>query len=196
MTVWWSEEGVGHSERMLVQELQYLDDNFKQSILRAAPIAVAQNISAWVRRSAGAVGFSRLITWLRKSANDVTGSRRFATNLIPSIQQYLTAMLNVVQTFSVRLLVLTLALPVFGLFGFVGLAEGLMRRDLRRWGGGRESSFLYHHSKKCLGPSILVAWMLYLAAPFSLHPSVVLLPFAAVFGIGAAVTAATFKKYL
>ena len=196
MTWWWPEEGVGHSERMLVHELQYLNDNFKQSILRAPPVVIAQRVVTWVRHSAEAIGFSRFIAWLRRSANGVTGARRFASNTFPSIQYYLEAMLNVVQTFSVRLLVLTLATPVFGLCGLVGFVEGLMRRDLRRWGGGRESSFVYHHGKKILGPSILLAWMLYLATPFSLHPSVVLLPFAAAFGFGAAVTAATFKKYL
>ena len=112
------------------------------------------------------------------------------------LQKYLEAMRNVLQTFAVRVTVLVLSTPVFALFGLVGLAEGLMRRDLRRWGGGRESSFVYHHSRKLLGPSILSAWMLYLAAPFSVHPNLVLLPFATVFAVGVAVTTATFKKYL
>ncbi len=181
---------------MLVHELQYLNDNFKQSILRAPPVVIAQRVVTWVRHSAEAIGFSRFIAWLRRSAHGVTGTRRIASNTSPRFQHYLEAMLNVVQTFSVRLLVLTLATPVFGLCGLVGFVEGLMCRDLRRWGGGRESSFVYHHGKKILGPSILLAWMLYLATPFTLHPRVVLLPFAAAVGFGAAVTAATFKKYL
>ncbi len=45
-------------------------------------------------------------------------------------------------------------------------------------------------------PAFVVAWVLYLALPFSLHPSVVILPFAALFALALAVTASTFKKYL
>jgi hypothetical protein len=55
---------------------------------------------------------------------------------------------------------------------------------------------LYHHSKKILGPSVVAAWMLYLAVPVSIHPNTVLLPFAVLFAAGIAITTATFKKYL
>ena len=105
-------------------------------------------------------------------------------------------MLNVAQTFAVRIAVLALAIPLFSVFGVLGMAEGLMRRDLRRWGGGRESSFLYHHSKRLLGPSMCAASGLYLASPFSIHPSRAVLPLAMLLAIGVAVTIATFKKYL
>ena len=196
MTIGWPEQGVRHSERMLAQELRYLNQDFTQSVLHLRPAELARAAATSVQRAAEAIGFTRFIAWLNTPAYSATGSRSLALDLFSGFRDYLEAMLNVVQTFSVRLTVLALATPVFGLFGLVGLAEGLMRRDLRRWGGGRESSFIYHHSKKVLGPSILAAWMLYLAAPVSLHPNLVLLPFAAVFGVGVAVTAATFKKYL
>ena len=52
--------------------------------------------------------------------------------------------MQVTQLFSVRLAILTLAMPVFLLFSLVALVDGLVQRDLRRWGGGRESSFVYH----------------------------------------------------
>ena len=41
-----------------------------------------------------------------------------------------------------------------------------------------------------------ITWVIYLALPFSLHPSLVVLPFAALFSASVAVTASTFKKYL
>jgi len=82
------------------------------------------------------------------------------------------------------------------LFAGVALIDGLVRRDLRRWGGGRESSFVYHYAKKAAFPMVIVAWVLYLALPFSLHPSWIILPFAIGFGLTVAVTASTFKKYL
>jgi integrating conjugative element membrane protein (TIGR03747 family) len=104
--------------------------------------------------------------------------------------------MQITQVFAVRLAILTLATPVFGLFTLVALVDGLVRRDLRRWGGGRESSFVYHYAKKAALPLIVTAWVLYLALPVSLHPSWIILPFALVFGFAVTITASTFKKYL
>ena len=63
----------------------------------------------------------------------------------------------------------------------------LVQRDLRRWGGGRESSFLYHHAKRLVWPSIVMAWVVYLAMPISVHPNFVILPFAVLSAIAIAV---------
>ena len=86
--------------------------------------------------------------------------------------------------------------PVFVLFTLVALVDGLVRRDLRRWGGGRESSFVYHYAKQSVLPLVALAWVIYLSLPFSVHPSFVVLPFAALFGLSASIMAGTFKKYL
>ena len=103
--------------------------------------------------------------------------------------------MQMTQVFSVRLAILVLAIPVFVLFSLVALVDGLVKRDLRRWGGGRESSFVYHWAKRSALPLLVLTWVIYLALPFSLHPSVVVLPFAMLFAFSVAVTASTFKKY-
>ena len=100
------------------------------------------------------------------------------------------------QVFSVRLAILCLATPVFLLFSLIGLIDGLVQRDLRRWGGGRESSYLYHYAKNSVWMFMLGAWVCYLALPVSLHPVFIVLPFAILFAISISVTASTFKKYL
>jgi integrating conjugative element membrane protein (TIGR03747 family) len=110
--------------------------------------------------------------------------------------EYVLAMMQVTQVFSVRLAILTLAMPIFLLFSLVALVDGLVQRDLRRWGGGRESSFVYHYAKKAALPLVVLTWVTYLALPFSLHPTFVILPFATLFALTVAVTASTFKKYL
>ena len=51
-------------------------------------------------------------------------------------------------------------------------------------------------ANKAASPLVIIAWVLYLALPFSLHPSWVILPFAIGFGLAVTVTASTFKKYL
>ena len=110
--------------------------------------------------------------------------------------EFLVAAMQVTQVFCVRLAVLSLSTPVFFLFGLVGLVDGLVRRDLRRWGGGRESSFVYHYARRSVMPLVVSAWVGYLALPFSLHPAWIVLPFSALLALVITVTAGTFKKYL
>ncbi len=112
------------------------------------------------------------------------------------VADYILAGMQITQVFAVRLAILTLATPIFGLFTLVALVDGLVRRDLRRWGGGRESSFVYHYDKKAAIPLIIMACVLYLALPFSLYPSWIILPFALAFAFAVTITASTFKKYL
>jgi integrating conjugative element membrane protein (TIGR03747 family) len=63
-------------------------------------------------------------------------------------------------------------------------------------GRGRESSFVYHYAKKAALPLVVITWVVYLALSFSLHPTLIVLPFAALFALPMTVTASTFKKYL
>jgi integrating conjugative element membrane protein (TIGR03747 family) len=196
MLLWWPEHGVRHSEEMLVQELRHLNEEFQRSLVAREPLELGQAAADRLDRAFAYIGVYHLIAWLESAQPASGGWQALIHGTLRGTRDYLEAMTNTAQTFAVRLIVLVLATPVFVLFGLVGLAEGLMRRDLRRWGGGRESSFLYHHTKKLLGPSIIAAWMLYLAAPISIHPSWVLLPFAATFAVGVAMTTGTFKKYL
>ena len=82
------------------------------------------------------------------------------------------------------------------LFSLLALVDGLVRRGPRRLGGGRESSFVYHYAKKAVLPLVVITWVTYLALLFSLNPTFIVLPFAALFAFAVAVTASTFKKYL
>jgi integrating conjugative element membrane protein (TIGR03747 family) len=196
MFFWWPEQGVRHSEQMLAQELRYLNQGFERSIVVTEPLRLGQAAADRFDEAFAYIGIYRLIAWLRSPEPLSDGWQALIHEALRSVRIYVEAMTNTAKVFAVRFTVLALATPVFVLLGLVGFAEGLMRRDLRRWGGGRESSFLYHHTKKLLGPSIVTAWMLYLAAPFSIHPNWVLLPFAALFAVGVAMTTGTFKKYL
>jgi integrating conjugative element membrane protein (TIGR03747 family) len=183
MTVWWPKERDLHSEQVLAQELRYLSEDFDGGDW-VRPATFARTLTHFVREGSESLGLTGFI------------ASRHSDPWIRVLQGYAQAMLNVVQIFAVRIAVLALAIPLFSLFGVAGMAEGLMRRDLRRWGGGRESSFVYHHSKRLLGPSMCAASVLYLASPFSIHPSCAVLPLAMLFALGVVLTIATFKKYL
>ena len=112
------------------------------------------------------------------------------------VESYLIASAYTVLVFLVRLLVLTLTLPLLLLAAFVGLVDGLVRRDVRSFGAGRESGFVYHRARATLMPLAVLPWVIYLALPVSVHPLLVLLPGAMLLGSAVDIAAATFKKYL
>ncbi len=62
---------------------------------------------------------------------------------------------------------------------FTGLVDGLARRDLRRFGVGRESSYLYRKARGTIIPLAIFPWTFYLALPISISAMLVLLPCAA-----------------
>ena len=80
-------------------------------------------------------------------------------------ESYLIAAAFTTLTFLVRLLVLVLTLPLIFTATFVGLIDGLVRR----FGAGRESSFIYHRAKASLKPLAVLPWVTYLALPISMH---------------------------
>ncbi len=198
MVFWWPEQGLDHSRQMLEQEIQYLDRDFRQSVVSSDPSRFARRIASrshyFLFELTGVV---RLTEWL--STPMTTGESGIRNRLrrgYLSIAEFVTAAMQIVQVFSVRLAILCLATPVFLLFSLIGLVDGLVQRDLRRWGGGRESSYLYHYAKKSVWIFMLSAWVGYLALPFSLHPAFIVMPFAILFGFSISITASTFKKYL
>ena len=198
MVFWGEEQGLAHSRQMLVNELQFLGADFHRSWLTAHPMQFASDLSDRFYYFAFEwTGIVDLIQWITPPPIiEEPGMRPVLHTLYRPVADFVLAGMQITQVFAVRLAVLTLATPVFGLFTLVALVDGLVRRDLRRWGGGRESSFVYHYAKKAALPLVVTAWVLYLALPVSLHPSWIILPFALVFGFAVTITASTFKKYL
>ena len=71
-----------------------------------------------------------------------------------------------------------------------------MRRDVRRFGAGRESGFVYHRAKASPMPLAVLPWITHLALPIPAHPLVILLPSAAPLELAVNLTAGSFTKYL
>jgi integrating conjugative element membrane protein (TIGR03747 family) len=198
LVLWWPEEGIEHSRTMLAREVSYLDTDFRRSVITSDPARFAKRFADNTYHYLFEVTrFVEFIRWVSPPpVMNEQGLRVTLYKIYHSIAEYVIAMMQVTQVFSVRLAILTLAMPIFLLFSLVALVDGLVQRDLRRWGGGRESSFVYHYAKKAALPLVVITWVVYLALPFSLHPSFIVLPFAAMFALTVAVTASTFKKYL
>jgi integrating conjugative element membrane protein (TIGR03747 family) len=116
--------------------------------------------------------------------------------LVAECYNFLMAAVYILIMFMIRLSILILSIPVFILFGIVGISDGLMQRDLRRWCGGNESGYVYHWAKKFAAPILVASWVLYLSIPTSVHPNLIITPFAILFGLIIMVMASKFKKYV
>lgn len=103
---------------------------------------------------------------------------------------------NVTLTFLLRLAILLQALPLFALTIIIGLIDGLVRRDLRRFGAGHESGFVYHHAKRMIGSSLVATGLVWLAVPVFLEPDYVLMPGGILIGVLMSVAVGAFKKHL
>lgn len=103
---------------------------------------------------------------------------------------------NVTLTFLLRLAILLQALPLFVLIIVVGLIDGLVRRDLRRFGAGHESGFVYHHARRMISSCLIATGLVWLAVPVFLKPSYILVPSAVITALSASLVLGAFKKYI
>lgn len=183
---WFSQPGAEHARQTMIAEMGYLDSQFSRSLLVSSPVAFATGvietcyqwafvktgIAEWVEQGAGSVGW------------------------VGTLKTYLQAAMFVTLMTLARCVILVLTSPLFLLAAAVGFADGLVSRDLRRFGAGRESAFIYHHAKRLVTPIFLTGWLIYLSLPFSIHPNLFLLPCALLFGLMIAIATSSFKKYL
>lgn len=192
----WNDQGWRHSQAMLNSELGWLSEHFKASLIFQQPgqtiVQWLDLLNQWLLVKTGLADFSQQA----RTSSQSNSFWSWANQLYVSIEDFLLAAVYVTFTFVVRLTILALATPLFLLASLTGFVDGLMRRDLRKFGAGRESSFVYHRAKRAVMPLLIVPWIIYLSLPFSLNPMAIFLPCAVMLGATTAITAATFKKYI
>jgi integrating conjugative element membrane protein (TIGR03747 family) len=197
MLFFWEEEGAMHSERMLITELGYLNEDFKHSLFGYTPVQIATETAAqvdyWLFE---ATLFRDILAWLVTAPADAGKFRRSLAYSVGLVQDYIAAAINATQLFGVRLAIAVLSTPAFLLIGLAALIDGLVRRDIRRFSGSHESSFVYHNIKPWVRPAFIGAWFIYLGSPWSLHPNVIFIPAALLFGMAIYLTSSMFKKFL
>ena len=184
---WWSQPGAAHARATLASELGWIDTQFTRSVLATQPVEIAHQVLDTVYQT------------LFVDSGIAAGSNAWAgqgQGITATIGVYLQAAIDVSLVVLVRIIILTLTSPLFVMAAAVGVIDGLVRRDLRRFGAGRESSFIYHHAKRLTGPVFILGWLIYLSLPFSVYPDAFLLPCAALFGVLVSITVGSFKKYL
>ncbi|KMK81829.1 TIGR03747 family integrating conjugative element membrane protein [Pectobacterium brasiliense] len=202
MHLFWKDQGWQHSQAMLQYELGHLPNNFTRSAIMQEPGRTAHQIVdtgyEWIFVKTGLlVRMKQTAERARVPSQTLTRDfRYFVSQVYVWSENYLIAAAFTTLTFMVRLLVLILTLPLTLMSVFIGLVDGLVRRDVRRFGAGRESGFVYHRAKAVLLPLAVLPWVTYLALPISVHPLIILLPGAALLAVAVALTASSFKKYL
>ncbi|EBA1947714.1 TPA: TIGR03747 family integrating conjugative element membrane protein [Klebsiella pneumoniae] len=197
----WPEEGAAHSYQVMVAESHWLSGGYTRSLLMAAPV---ETVSRWVHVAwqwlfvdSGFSGWLQSFKSLsEKGSGLIPALNGVGATLVNWLGVYLQATVWVTLIFFIRVMILFLSLPLFALVVITGVVDGLVRRDLRRYGAGYESSFVYHHAKRFIKPALYGPCMLYLAWPTAVWPNLLLLPSALLVGAVLAITTATFKKYL
>ncbi|EAO2752651.1 TIGR03747 family integrating conjugative element membrane protein [Salmonella enterica] len=199
---WWPEQGSLHARGMMETELGYLSSNFTRSLFISEPAVTAMvwiNLGYhWIFVDSGFIDFISQGATAGSGANTLLmGEISTLVNwILTHLRDFLQATVYISVVFVVRVLILVLSVPLFVMVVMVAIVEGLSRRDLRRYGAGYESSFLYHHAKRFIKPSVIYPCMLYLSWPTAIYPNLVLLPAALLLGASVTVLMSTFKKYL
>ncbi len=183
-TEYWKQPGAEHALSMLRTELGWLNDDFKTMTTRPARLA----------RSFAQKTHSTLFVW-----NDHDISQPYiSSTYVPTTgwRAYVGAGVATIQLFAIRVAVMVLSFPMFLILGLVALVDGLMVRELRRWGGAEEKGFVYHRAKRFAPLMFWLPLVIYISLPISIHPSLIIVPFALLFALSLWVSILTFKQYL
>lgn len=195
MVYFWPEQGLKHAESVFEADLSYLNHQFinetyefQNKVISLAKLAVdkIENVS-WVKRINNAVP--------SPPKNSIDSVQLWMHELLNKYSDYFQATKYVFKTFIIRLVLVVFSLPIFIVAIFVGVVDGLVERDLRRWGGGRESSNVFNLAKKSIIPAFGIACVIYISLPFSINPAVIILPFSMLQFVAVRITTEKLKKY-
>lgn len=110
-------------------------------------------------------------------------------------QESVTVLACTLTSFMLRLAWLATMFPLISLCALTGLTEGLVQRDLRRFGSGLESVFLHIYIIKYGSSVTNILWIFYLVKPYYLPALLLLLPAALWMSISLQMAIGSFKRY-
>ena len=200
----WKDKGVLHARQLVQEDLRYIAEA-PHSLVVADTVAFSRALIARV-----AIPFERLdvVSFHQRTTaaleKPVSHARAGSATLrrISNTLAHMWATLGMVamytaQDTALRLAIVVFALPAFVLACLLGAVDGMVRRDLRKWGGGRESSFVYHHAKAMTYLTLGGGFSLYLAWPGGgFNPAYMVLAGTALVAWSLSLTLSSFKKYL
>jgi integrating conjugative element membrane protein (TIGR03747 family) len=194
--IWfWPEQGSEHAKAVLAADQAYLNQQlYEQSIaIKNDVITATHQAVTWIAHQSW---FKTIIQSVpTASAGSFGVFQEWAYDSYQQCRDYLQASTYVTQTFVIRLALILFSLPIFIIAALVGGVDGLVERDLRRWGGGRESSNVFNLARRSIVPAFVGACVIYISLPFSINPIIVILPFACLLGMAVRIAFERLKKY-
>lgn len=193
----WADNCMGHSRDLVAEDLNYIAAA-PRSILFPDTVAVANWLIGWVAWPYQHLQIEQVYNHYQ--AVDLTqlkGIRKALAAITKDGSRLLLISQYVLQDTMLRFAIAVFAAPAFVLACLLGAVDGLVRRDLRKWGGGRESSFVYHNAKRATTWSCVAGFTLYLVWPFGgFNPAYMVLIFTVLVAFSLSTALASFKKYL
>lgn len=124
----------------------------------------------------------------------------------PKLQQFMSDALNktlqagrlistATQCMLVKLVLLTMAIPLLSITTLMGLVDGLSQRAIRTACLGRESSYLFHQLKRYAKRGLNIFLAIWLVLPLAITPAFIFIPMSLFTGVITAITVSHFKKY-
>jgi integrating conjugative element membrane protein (TIGR03747 family) len=193
----WQDKGIAHARGLVEENLRFVAE-YPRSVIIEDTLGFEQQVIDVVARPFIALG---VLKYYEDSLQPITRSTsnlaRTSALLKRELAKIFMVAMYIAMDTAMRLFVVVFALPAFLLACLLGIVDGLVRRDLRRWGGGRESSFVYHRAKKATVWSISGGFGIYLAWPFGgFNPAYMVLIFTVLVAASLSMYVSTFKKYL
>lgn len=121
---------------------------------------------------------------------------RFLDNMHRTISRHFHTTASLLRGISFRVAAMTVGWAVMAFFFAIGLTDGLVRREVRRWSGGRESSWVYNTSSRLLGPISIIYTVTLIAWPWTLNIAWTISVFTLINGPVLSIASSRFKKYL
>ena len=132
---WWDQPGAGHSARLLRTELSWLDRDFTTPLAAGRLIEWADWGARQLYHWSGLQGFVR---WVVSDPPAPWVGLETIRQGLRLWGEYLLAACYITQLIGARLVVVLLTLPAYAMIGVMSLVDGLVQRDLSRFGGGLE----------------------------------------------------------
>jgi hypothetical protein len=173
---WWHG---GHAAGLLFVERGYIEGIEQIPLISFKPVVVADHAEERVQAVVGGI------------YQDALG-----TQDSDPLSVYLLGAINITQLVVLRLVVTLFTLPGYLVVALAAVIDGGVRRDIRKYTGEHESSYIFHGTKRWLLPGIMGTVSLYLLLPFSVYPALIFAPSMVLFGYLLYVVTGRFKKFI
>lgn len=180
LVVWLFIQWYFKDQNTVLQSLQVIIDNNAQFIQKSHSFLANQGI-AWLYKVHHLL--SAAFNYVERTKLDV----------VESAAQVVLAATEVNLS---RLIILVLALPLLFLLLLVFATDGLVQRDIRKFQGARESTFLFHRSQYLLRFCIYAPLFIYLCVPIAVTPVLFIMTQGILMGLVVMLSATYYKKYV